>query len=297
MNKRRFGVDWDATVKKIDEQNDTKAKYKDERVYYPERNKDGTGGALIRFIPSPDTDVPYVNVYSHSCEGPGGYYIQNCPTTLNDPCPACNHNRKIWNENEEETARKLTKNTKRKLSYYSNILVVNDPKNPENNGKVFLFRYGVKIYDKIMEVWRPKNEISKSIPVFDYYDGANFELIINAKKVGKITMPNYDASKFETPTAVGTDDEIEKIHGTRYSLAEYVTPEKFKPFAELEERFQKSQGVVGVTHAPAKSTPSPVDEVKEAVAVAVAETTTDEGKTEEMFDGDDDAFFNSLQND
>ncbi len=299
MNKRKFGIDWDDTIKKIDEQNDKKSSFKDDRIYYPQLKSDGTGGAVIRFLPSPDTDVPYVKVFSHSIQGPGGYYIQNCPTTHGNECPVCRANSKIWSENEDDVARKLTSRSKRKTSFYSNILIVNDPKNPDNNGKVFLYRYGVKIYKKIMDMIKP--EIGKPVMVFDYYDGADFALIVNQQQVGKVKMPNYDASKFETPAPVAdNDDAIEKIHNQRFGLAEFIDTEKFLAFDKLEEKYNKVMGVANTATIPANA----VSNIPAQTATVVAETPAEapapaaaEETTTEAFDGDDESFFASLQKD
>ncbi len=293
MNKKKFGRDWSKTMDKIREQNykgNSGNSYKDERIYYPEFSSNGTAQALIRFLPSPDTDIPFVSTYSHSVKGPGGWYIENCPTTLKKECPVCKANSAIW-DSDQETARKR----KRKQNYYSNILVVKDPAHPENEGKVFLYRYGKKVHDKIMERINPgEDSIEEPVMVFDYYDGADFKLIIKKIKVGNLNMPNYDSCQFDNPSPVGTDAEIEKIDKSLYSLSEFVSPDNFKEYGELESKFNRVVGAPNPAYTnqptPAPSTTKPEQSnTKNETSEAIAEEST--------FEGSDDDFFNDLQND
>jgi len=283
MNKKKFKIDWAGTMDKIREQGSKKTNnsYKDERIYYPQFNENDTAQAIIRFLPSPDTDIPFVSVYSHSIQG-AGWYIENCPTTIKKECPACKANTAIW-ESDPDTARKR----KRKQSYYSNILIIKDPANPENEGKVFLYKYGKKVYDKIMSKIDPGSDsIEEPIMVFDYYDGADFKLIIKKIQVGKYKMPNYDDSQFSAPSPVGTDDEIEKYAESLYNLSEFTAPENFKSFDELQTKFERVTGVTGVESN--NSTPRqnrPTSQTTEVPKVA------DEG----VFEGTDDEFFTDLQ--
>jgi len=285
--KRKFGTDWSTAMNKIKEQAEKKGgnSFKDERVYYPQFNDNGTAQAIIRFLPSPDTDVPFVSVFSHSIKGPGGWYIENCPTTLKQECPACKANSALW-DTDPDTVRKR----KRKQNYYSNILVIKDPANPENEGKVWLYKYGKKVHDKIMEKIQPgEDSIDEPVMVFDYYDGADFKLIIKKIQVGAVKMPNYDTCQFDAPSPLGTDEEIEKVHNSLFGLTEFVSPEAFKPYADLESRFNRVVGTKG-TSSPAPqqtSSPTPQAEVKEETT-KVAEGT--------VFEGNDDEFFNELQN-
>jgi hypothetical protein len=295
MQKRKFGVDWSKTMKKINEQANTKKNFQDERLYYPLEKDDGSSSAIIRFLPSKDTDLPWVQLQTHGIQGPGGWFIKNCPTTLNNPCPVCKSNSLIWNDNDEETARKLTKGKTRKTNYYSNILVVKDPMCKENEGKVFLYRYGVKIYKKIMEQMNPvggDDGVETPIMVFDYYEGANFKLIMKKQKVGNKSMPNYDSSKFDGVSCVGTDEEIEKIHNSLYSLAEFITPDKFSSYDELAKQYAKVCGEDD-TQAPAPAQrKKPKAQAEESDVEETVEETVDTDKT---FDGDDETFFENLQ--
>jgi len=283
--KKKFSFNWGNVMDKIrDQENSNKNSYKDERIYYPEFTDKGTAQAIIRFLPSPDTDVPFVNVYSHSFKDVGGWYINTCPTTLKNDCPVCKSNVVLWEAGDEVTARKR----KRKLSYYSNILVVSDPIHPENEGKVFLFKYGIKIYEKIMKKIDPgEGSIDKPIMIFDYYDGADFKLIIAKKKVGNIEMPNYDDAKFvDSPSSIGSDTEIEKIHNQLYSLKEFVSNTNFKSYTDLETKLYH---VIGQS--------SQSGQQKDQSHRPAASTTPAETETENtnVFDGDDDEFFNTLQ--
>lgn len=291
MNKKKFKIDWSNTMNKIKEQAAKKGNsYKDERVYYPQFNDNGTAQAIIRFLPSPDTDIPFVSYFTHSIKGPGGWYIEDCPTTLKKECPVCKANSAIWNS-DPDTAR----SRKRKQNYMSNILVVKDPANPENEGKVFLYRYGKKVHDKIMEKIQPGEEsIDEPVMIFDYYDGADFKLIIKKIQVGAVKMPNYDSCNFDTPAPVGTDTEIEKINEQLYPLTEFVSEgaNHFnKTYAELENKFNR---VVGIQ---SNSTPAPSPEKQPEPEVAATDEKPKKVDEDNVFDGNDEEFFNELQKD
>jgi len=291
MNKQRFKIDWSQAMNKIREQNDKKGggNFKDERIYYPQFNDNGTAQAIIRFLPSPDTDIPFVNVYTHSIRGPGGWYIENCPTTLKKDCPVCKANSAIW-DSDPDTAR----SRKRKQSYFANILVVKDPANPENEGKVFIYRYGKKVHGKIMEKMQPEEGgIEEPIMVFDYYEGADFKLIIKKVKVDNILMPNYDSCSFDKPSAIGTDEEIEKVSKARYNLSEFIAPTAFKSYDELASKFDRVVGSAGVP-----STPNPAPAVQPSQSASVPpQAKADVSKVADstVFSGDDAEFFNNLQ--
>ena len=211
-----------------------KKSYVDERLWKPELDKSGTGSAVIRFLPAPDgEELPWVKVFKHAFQGPTGkWYIENSLTTIGKNDPVSEHNSALWNtglETDKETARKQ----KRKLEYYSNIYVVNDPKHPENNGKVFLFRYGKKIFDKIMAAMQPEFEDETPINPFDFWEGANFKL-----KIRKVDgYWNYDKSEFDSVSALkDSDDALDSIWKTQYSLTEFTAPTNFKSYDELKKR-------------------------------------------------------------
>ena len=211
-----------------------KKSYVDERLWKPELDKSGTGSAVIRFLPAVDgEELPWVKVWKHAFQGPTGkWYIENSLTTLNQKDPVSEHNTQLWNtglESDKETARKQ----KRKLEYYSNIYVVNDPKHPENNGKVFLFRYGKKIFDKIMAAMQPEFEDETPINPFDFWEGANFKL-----KIRKVDgYWNYDKSEFDSVSALLDDDaKLDSTWKTQYPLADFHAPSNFKSYEELKKR-------------------------------------------------------------
>jgi hypothetical protein len=291
MNKRKFSIDWTKANKAIEEQKNARTSFKDERIYYPQFKDDGTAQAIIRFLPSPDTDLPYIDLYSHSYKGPGGWYIENCPTTIpNEKCPFCEANRAlVWKElpEVEQNGRK------RKLSYYTNILVVKDPMHPENEGKVWLFKFGAKIHTKIMEKWKPpKDSIDPECNVFDFYDGANFKLLIKKTKAGDNKMPNYDSSHFDIPSELD-DALIEKIMPLRYSLKNYRV---FKSYNDLKDKFDRIMG----TSSPAPTATAPKSSTNsnnEATVKSETKAKVDDDKepAEEMFSETDDTFFADLE--
>ena len=214
----------------------TKNKYQDDRLWKPELDKTGNGYAVLRFLPAPQKEeMPWARVWSHAFQGPGGWYIENSLTTLGQKDPVSEENTILWNsgvDSDKEIARKR----KRKLSYYSNIYVVSDPKHPENEGKVFLFKFGKKIFDKITEAMQPAFEDEKPINPFDFWTGANFKL-----KIRKVDgFWNYDKSEFEAVSPISTDDEAVKgIWNKQYPLKPFLEAANFKSYDELKEKFNR----------------------------------------------------------
>ena len=211
-----------------------KKSYKDDRLWKPELDKSGNGYAVIRFLPSCEgEDLPWAKLWSHAFQGPTGqWYIENSLTTIGGKDPLSEHNTALWNsgiESDKEIARKQ----KRKLQYYSNIYVVSDSKHPENEGKVFLFRYGKKIFDKIMAAMQPEFEDEKAINPFDFWEGANFKL-----KIRKVAgYWNYDSSDFDNPSPLFDNDaQIEDVWKTQYPLNEFTATTNFKSYEELKTR-------------------------------------------------------------
>jgi len=205
----------------------------DDRLWKLDVDKSGNGYAVIRFLPAPDgEDLPFVKLYSHAFQGPGGWYIENSLTTLGGKDPVSEHNTLLWNNGTDqgkETARKQ----KRKLTYISNIYVVKDPANPENEGKVFLYKYGKKIFDKLTAAMQPEFEDEEAIDPFDFWQGANFKL--KAKNVAGYR--NYDSSEFAAVSPLLKDDEaMEGLWKKQYSLAELVATDQFKSYEDLKKR-------------------------------------------------------------
>jgi gp32 DNA binding protein like len=214
----------------------------DDRFWSAEVDKTGNGYAVIRFLDAPQVDgedgMPWVQVFNHGFQGPGGWLIENCLTSINQKCPVCEHNSSLWNsgiESNKDVARKQ----KRKLSYISNILVVKDANHPENEGKVFLFKYGKKIFDKIKEKIEPQFEDEKAINPFNFWEGANFKLKIRNVEGYR----NYDKSEFDTVSPVADDDEeIEKIWKAAHSLKGFLKPSEFKSYDELKAKLDRTLG-------------------------------------------------------
>ena len=235
-------------VKQVEKMNTTSGGA-DERLWKPEMDKTGVGSAVIRFLPAPDgEDVPWVKMYTHAFQGPGGWYIENSLTTIGQKDPVSEYNRGLWNsgsEKDKDTVRKQ----KRKLSYYSNIYVVRDPANPQNEGKVFLFKYGKKIFDKILNAMQPEFDDEDPINPFDFWQGANFKI----KIVKKDGYWNYDKSEFDrVAPLLDDDDALEAIWKKEYSLSAITAPDQFKSYEDLEKRMNYVLGVGG-TNTPTQS--------------------------------------------
>jgi hypothetical protein len=234
-------------VKEVEKMSSTNSGV-DERFWRAEMDKTGVGSAVIRFLPAPEgEELPWAKMYSHAFQGPGGsWYIENSLTTIGQKDPLGEHNRELWNTGSE-TNKEIVRKQKRKLSYYSNIYVVKDPVNPANEGKVFLFKYGKKIFDKIMEAMQPEFEDETPINPFDFWQGANFKL----KIVKKDGYWNYDKSEFDrVAPLLDDDDAMEAIWKKEYSLTAVTAPDQFKSYEELERRMNM---VLGQKTAPAQS--------------------------------------------
>ena len=242
----------------------------DERLWKPELDKTGNGYAVIRFLPAPDKEeIPWAKLYTHAFQGPGGWYIENSLTTVGGKDPVSDYNRELWNsgnESDKDTVRKQ----KRKLSYYSNIYVVKDPTNPQNEGKVFLFKYGKKIFDKVMEAMQPEFEDETPINPFDFWQGANFKL----KIVKKDGFWNYDKSEFDSlAPLLDDDDALEAIWKKEYSLAAVTATDQFKSYEDLERRLKY---VLGKKPAQSRYIPDSELEDESEGKYAVAEKTVAE---------------------
>ena len=211
-----------------------KPSYEDERIWKLERDKTGNGYAVIRFLPAPpEEDVPWVRVWTHGFKGPGGWYIENSLTTLGKDDPVSKANTALWNSGIDSD-KNIARERRRKLNYYSNIYVVEDSLNSENEGKVFLFRYGKKIFEKITGVMNPEFQDETPINPFDLWEGANFK--IKMRQVDG--FPNYDKSEFTDICPLAEDEKkLEEVWKSQYSLSEIVDEKNFKNYAELESRF------------------------------------------------------------
>jgi hypothetical protein len=261
-----------------------KKSYKDDRLWKPVLDKSGNGYAVIRFLPAVDgEDLPWAKVWNHAFQGPTGqWYIENSLTTISQKDPVSEHNTRLWNtglESDKEIARKQ----KRKLQYFSNIYVVSDSKHPENDGKVFLYRYGKKIFDKVMEAMQPAFEDEKAINPFDFWEGANFKL-----KVRKVDgFWNYDKSEFaDVSPLLDDDDAIEEIWKRQYPLAEHTAATNFKSYDELKTRLDTVlSGTVSVGNVTDELQDAPVATPKVDTKPVEAPTSNDdEADTMEYFE-------------
>ena len=230
----KLGSLTDRLVKEVEKMNSSSGGA-DERFWKAELDKTSVGSAVIRFLPAPEgEELPWVKVYSHAFQGPGGWYIENSLTTTGGKDPVSDYNRTLWNSGndaDKDTVRKQ----KRKLSYYSNVYVVKDPLHPENEGRVFLFKYGKKIFDKVLEAMQPEFDDETPINPFDFWPGANFKL----KIVKKDGFWNYDKSEFDkVAPLLDDDDALEALWKKQYSLSAITAPDQFKSYEDLERRLK-----------------------------------------------------------
>jgi len=236
-NKSRTSIE--DLSKKIEDMG-KKESYKDDRYWRPELDKASNGYAVIRFLPATgEEEIPWVKLFSHGFKGPGGWYIENSRTTLGEKDPVSEMNSKLWNSGIESD-KDIARARKRRQNYISNILVVSDPANPQNEGKVFLYKFGKKIFEKIQEAMQPEFQDESPVNPFDFWEGANFKL-----KVRKVSgFVNYDKSEFDTPSPVmdGDDEKLENIWNQQYSLTEIVDPKNFKSYDELNQKMHRVVG-------------------------------------------------------
>lgn len=266
--------------------------YEDNRMWKPEVDKAGNGYAVIRFLPAAEgDDYPWARYWDHGFQGPGGWYIEKSLTSIGQPDPVSEVNTKLWNsglESDKDIARKQ----KRRLHYVSNVLIVSDPAHPENEGKVMLFQYGKKIYDKMMDVMQPQFQDESPVNPFDLWEGANFKLKIRNVEGYR----NYDKSEFDkvTPVAGGDEDELEAIYAKCYSLKEFTDPSKYKSYDELKAKLER---VLGGTAPRTTAEATRLDE--EAPQRSVGRSAPERLAPIEQDAGDDDtlSYFAKLAND
>ena len=272
------------------EDQSNKNKYQDDRLWKIEMDKTGNGYAVIRFLPASNgEDMPWQRVWSHAFQDKGGWYIENSLTTLGQKDPVSEENTRLWNtgvDSDKEIARKR----KRKLSYYANILVVSDPKHPENEGQVKLFKFGKKIFDKITEAMQPAFEDEKPINPFDFWKGANFKL-----KLRKVDgYWNYDKSEFEGVSQIKeSDDDIKAIWEKQYPLKPFVAPDNFKSYDELKSKLHRV--ISGTTSAETVES-ADLPPSQPAAPVKSAEVAQPKSSDMKIDDSDDDTldYFSKL---
>ena len=271
-------------IKQVEKLNDTGSK-DDERFWKPVMDKGGTGSAIIRFLPAPEgCDLPWVQVWSHAFQSNGKWLIDNCLTTLGQNCPVCEANRELWNTGSKDN-QNIVRDRKRKLSYFANIYVVKDPVNPANEGRVFLYKFGKKIFDKIMASMQPEFDDEEPINPFDFWKGANFKL----KLVKKDGYWNYDKSEFAPSSALlEDDDELETIYKSLNNLNDFVSPSEFKSYEDLKKRLDYTLGIKGTPKFQDPETIGEEEEVevsrpvKETVSVRPSASSDDEDEDDAM---------------
>ena len=267
----------------------TEGKSDKENFWRPEVDKAGNGMATIRFLPAAAVDgddgLPWAKIFEHGFQGPGGWLIDKCLTTKNQQCPVCEHNNKLWNSGIEAN-KEIVRKQKRKLSYIANVYIFSDPKHPENEGQVKLFKFGAKIFEKITEAMNPQFEDETPINPFDLWKGANFKL-----KITKVAgYQNYDKSEFMSPSALLDDDEkLEKIWKSQYSLTELTAEKEFKSYDALKTRLDKVLGLNDEGDAPRARTT--VEQAKAAPKKPVEVDISSDA------DEDDMAYFAKLADD
>ena len=271
------------------------------KMWKPTRDKAGNGFAIIRFLPAANgEEMPFVRIWDHGFQGPTGqWYIENSLTTINQDDPVSEYNSKLWNsglESDKELARKQ----KRRLKYVANILVVKDGANPENDGKVFMYQFGKKIFDKLNDLMNPQFEDETPVNPFDLWEGANFRL-----KIRKFEgYPNYDKSEFDAPSAVSDDDaELERIYNSEHSLQELIDPKNFKSYNELKAKLYRVLALDEEPSTPAKAADDEFDlsnmgNTQEAAPQPTIAEATPEASTSLSMDDDDDdlSIFKELAN-
>jgi hypothetical protein len=226
----------------------------DNRFWQPEVDKAGNGMAVIRFLPGPAVDgddaLPWVRVFNHGFQGPGGWYIENSLTTLNQKDPVSEYNSVLWNSGIEAN-KEIARKQKRRLTYISNVLIVSDPKNPENEGQIKLYKFGKKIFDKISEAMNPEFADETPLNPFDFWAGANFKIKIRQVEGYR----NYDKSEFDKPSELldGDDKKLEALWKKEYSLKEFVDPSQFKSYDVLKAKLDKILGLDGVVPVTTKA--------------------------------------------
>jgi hypothetical protein len=273
-------------------------KNEDDRMWYPAVDKTGNGYAVIRFLPAPEgEDVPFIRIWDHGFKGPTGkWYIENSLTTIGEKDPVGEYNSKLWNVSDDDNSpeRKQARAQKRRLTYVSNIIVLKDPANPENEGKVFLFKYGKKIFDKLQEAMNPQFADEKPLNPFDLWEGANFKVKIRNVEGYR----NYDKSEFDERGALLDDDaKLEKIWKKEYPLQPFLDRKNFKTYDELKRKLNEVLGLDDDFAEPKAAAPRQQTTSEKFAAKREDAAPSWDRKTSSTDDDEDLAFFKSLAED
>lgn len=288
--KKTSGNDLDTLTNQLEKLNPQReARRGDDRFWQPTVDKAGNGYAVVRFLPaSANEEVPFVRVFSHGFQGPGGWYIESSLSTIGRKDPVGELNQTLWNTGGDE-GKEQARKQKRKLQFISNIYVVKDPGNPENEGKVFLYKYGKKIWDKIEAQMNPEFEDETKVNPFDMWQGADFKL-----KIRKVAgYRNYDSSEFESPAPLLEDDErLETIWNKQHGLNEFVEPANFKSYDELKQKLDR---VLGKTVSTATAADTVIEQEESSWEPTESSTSTPLSQSPQVGDDDDDmSFFKKL---
>lgn len=269
----------------------------DDRFWQPVVDKAGNGYAVIRLLPAPQgEELPWVRIWNHGFQGPTGkWYIENSLTTLGQPDPVSELNSELWNSGVESN-KDIARKQKRKLTYISNILVVKDPANPQNEGKVFLYKYGKKIFDKIKDIMQPQSQFEDETPInpFDFWKGANLKLKIRNVE----GFRNYDKSEFDAVESVADNDEaIEELWKKEYSLQEFLDPKNFKSYDELKRKLTMVLSATGSSRTAEEISERKTAERPEPAVAAAKAPKSAPSKADEGEDEDAESYFASLAED
>ena len=260
--------------------------YSDDRFWKPTRDKAGNGYAVVRFLPAKDgEDLPWVRYWDHGFKGPTGlWYIENSLTSIGQDDPVSEMNSVLWNSGRDED-KAIARERKRRLHYVSNVLVISDPANPENEGKVFLYKFGKKIFDKIMESMQPAFEDEEPINPYDFWEGAEFKI-----KIRKVEgWVNYDKSEFANQSALyeGDESRLEEVYNNLYSLQDFLDPKNYKSYDELKSKMNKVLGIDAGVIAPEPSVSDVMEAPSISTASPVVDTPTEDGGPSMSSDEDD----------
>ena len=270
-----------------------KKSYTDDRVWKPTVDKAGNGYAVIRFLPAAEgQDVPWVRYWDHGFKGPTGrWYIEKSLTSIGKDDPVSELNSQLWNSGHEED-KQIARDRKRRLHYVSNVYVVSDPSAPENEGKVFLYQYGKKIFDKIMDVMQPQFQDETPVNPFDFWGGADFKLKIRNVEGYR----NYDKSEFADSTEFqgGDDAKLEAVYNSLHDLGEFIDPAQYKSYADLKKKLFEVIGEQEISN-----TYSTAEQVVLDEDVPYTDTPSNPTPVASSSDGEDDAmsFFAKLAKD
>jgi hypothetical protein len=259
--------------------------YDDDRFWKPTRDKAGNGYAVVRFLPAKEgEDLPWVRYWDHGFKGPTGlWYIENSRTSIGQDDPVSESNGLLWNSGRDED-KALARDRKRRLHYVSNVLVVSDPSNPQNEGKVFVYKFGKKIFDKIMDVMQPQFADEQPVNPYDFWEGADFKI-----KIRKVEgWVNYDKSEFAkaAPLMGGDEEQLEGVYNKLHSLADFIDPKNYKSYDELKAKMNKVLGVdaghISMDNNSMMQSAPVVEQPTMPAAESVSMSSSDEGEEDTL---------------